>query len=143
MPVIQPETSQEPMTAGSWVVLELFGHKVVSGLMTKDESLGAPLIRLDVPPTSGYPAFTRHYNPGAIYSVSYVSEQTARLTAEQLQENPISIYVPDLGDLSRLKSENEAMRARIESLQRAFKQPQLTEPSDGTLQSDGSFRYSG
>jgi hypothetical protein len=137
MPLITLEESQEPMTAGSWVVLELFGHKVVSGLMTKDESLGAPLIRLDVPPTSGYPAFTRHYNPSAIYSVSYVSEDTARLTAEQLQENPISIYVPDLGDLSRLKSENEAMRARIESLQRAFKQPQLPEENEIT------HRYSG
>jgi hypothetical protein len=107
---------------GTWVILELFGHKVVAGLLTKDESLGAPLIRMDIPETTGYPEFTRHYHPNAIYSVSYVSEETARLTAEELQENPVSVYVPDLGDLNRLRKENETYHIQIERLTRAMRQ---------------------
>lgn len=121
---IQSENEEpEGLSRGSWVVLELFGHKVVAGFMSRDESLGAPLIRLDVPATDAFPEFTRHYHPNAIYSVSYVSEETARLTAESLRENPISIYVPDLGELNQLRQENESMRVRLERLQRALRNP--------------------
>jgi len=123
--VVEPHEGELPR--GTWVILELFGHKVVAGYMSRDESLGAPLIRLDVPETKTYPAFTRHYNPSAIYSVSYVSEETARLTAESVSENPVSVYVPELSDLRRLNEENEKMRTVIERLQRSLQNAQLPE----------------
>jgi hypothetical protein len=110
----------QTVAKGQWVILELFGHKVISGFMSRDESLGAPLIRMDIPATSNYPAFTRHYHPNAIYSVSYVSEETARITAEAIEENPVSVYVPDLGDLARLQKENEQMVDVIVNLQRSL-----------------------
>ncbi len=81
-----PEVMQ--LDKGSWVILELFGHKVVSGYMSHDDALGAPLLRLDVPANERFPAFTRHYNPSAIYSISYVSEDVARMTAASLHEDP-------------------------------------------------------
>ena len=118
--------------AGTWVILELFGHKVVAGYMSKDESLGAPLVRVDVPKTSLFPGFTRHYNPSAIYSISYVSEEVARVTAESIKENPVSVYVPELGDLNRLAEENKQMRVRLERMVRAL--------NSGSLQGENEDR---
>ena len=115
---------------GTWVILELFGHKVVSGYMSKDESLGAPLVRIDVPKTSLFPEFTRHYNPGAIYSISYVSEEVARITAESLKENPVSVYVPELGEINRLTEENKRMRVKLERFQRALSDGSYHEIND-------------
>lgn len=125
----EPIEQTEQVEQGSWVVLELFGHKVVAGYMSRDETLGSPLIRLDVPATSRYPQFTRHYNPSAIYSVSYVSEDAARYTAESLQENPVSVYVPALGDLNRMTEENRQMKQQLHLLQKAMN-PRLPGLSD-------------
>lgn len=117
----------EMVERGTWVVIELFGHKVIAGYMSKDESLGAPLVRVDVPATKDFPSFTRHYNPGAIYSISYVSEGAAKIAAESLSENPVSTYVPELGELSRLQKENREMREKLEGMYRALRVRQLPE----------------
>src|SRR3990172_5141295 len=80
----------------TWGIVELMGHKVVAGLVSKSEMLGKPLLRVDVPTTSVYPEFTQFYGEAAIYCVTFVSEQVARLTAEQTKLNPVSVYVPEL-----------------------------------------------
>ena len=80
----------------TWAIVELMGHKVVAGLTSKSEMLGKPLLRVDVPATSVYPQFTQFYGEAAIYCVTFVSEQVARLTAEETKLNPVSVYVPDL-----------------------------------------------
>ncbi|NMC84317.1 MAG: hypothetical protein GYA58_03425 [Anaerolineaceae bacterium] len=120
------EVTQE-IEKGRWVILELFGHKVIAGYMSTDESLGAPLIRLDVPETRAYPAFTRHYNPSAIYSVSYVSQEAVQYTAEAISENPVSVYVPELGELTRLQQENKDMKETIFRFQQALSKPRLSD----------------
>ncbi len=120
----------EEVQKGTWVILELFGHKVVAGYLTRDETLGAPLLRLDVPKTSRFPAFTRHYHPNAVYSISYVGEEAAAYTAESISENPISIYVPELGELTRLQQENTTMKTKLFALQRALQSGQLPQGDD-------------
>jgi len=80
----------------SWGIVELMGHKVVAGMISKSEMLGKPLLRVDVPATSAYKEFTQFYGESAIYCVTFVSEEVARLTAEQAKVNPVSVYVPDL-----------------------------------------------
>jgi hypothetical protein len=97
-------------SAGSWAILELFGHKVVAGYISKDENLGSPMIRIDIPATKHYPEFTRHYNPAAIYSFTYVSKEVAIMTAEQVREDPISVYIPELEDMHQLREENAKLR---------------------------------
>ena len=82
--------------AGQWGIAELMGHKVVAGLLSKSEMLGKPMLRVDVPATSAYPAFTQMYGESAIYCVTFTSEEVARRTAEANQVNPVSVYVPDL-----------------------------------------------
>ena len=82
--------------AGQYAIVELMGHKVVAGLVSKSEMLGKPMLRVDVPATSTYPEYTQFYGETAIYCVTFVSEEVARLTAEQSKVNPVSVYVPDL-----------------------------------------------
>lgn len=43
----------------TWGIVELMGHKVVAGLISKSEMLGKPLLRVDVPATEGYSEFTQ------------------------------------------------------------------------------------
>lgn len=82
-------------TISQWAVVELFGHKTIAGCITKETTL-FPLLRIDVPATSDYPAYTVEYGPAAIYSMTYVSEAVARATAESLRVKPINVYTPDL-----------------------------------------------
>jgi hypothetical protein len=80
----------------TWGIVELMGHKVVAGMVSKSEVLGKPMLRVDVPATSTYPEFTQFYGETAIYCVTFVSEEVAKRTAEANKTNPVSVYVPDL-----------------------------------------------
>lgn len=115
---------------GQWAIVELMGHKVVAGLVSKSEMLGKPMLRVDVPVTSAYPEFTQFYGDSSIYCVTFVSEQVAKLTAEQSKVNPVSVYVPDL--ISRQKH-NEVvgeLRNQIESMRRGLPAPMLDDDDD-------------
>jgi hypothetical protein len=83
-------------TVSNWGIVELMGRKIVAGLISKSVLLGPPMLRVDVPATSAFGEFTQFYGETAIYCVTFVSEQVARLTAEQNKVNPVSVYVPDL-----------------------------------------------
>lgn len=86
----------ETTESGQWGIVELMGHKVVAGFMQKSEMLGKPLLRVDVPASGDYPAFTQLYGEAAIYCVTFVSEEVARRAAASYRVNPVSVYVPDL-----------------------------------------------
>lgn len=81
---------------GQWAIVELMGHKVVAGFACKDERFGAPLLRIDVPETDDVPGFTQFYGLDAVYCISPVSEEVARLTVKQCRAVPVSVYIPDL-----------------------------------------------
>jgi len=98
-----------------WGIVELMGHKVVAGRVSKSEMLGKPLLRVDVPQTSAFPEFTQFYGETAIYCITFVSEQVALLAAEQAKVNPVSVYAPDL--VTR-KHFDETVREYQERLQR-------------------------
>lgn len=133
---IMNEKSEQTNDGGQWVILELFGHKVVAGYLTKDESLGAPLIRLEIPETSRSQGFTRHYHPNAIYSCTYVNEQAARLTAEQVHESPINIYVPELAEVDRLKAGISMWEERFHQAQRDLMKLSLPSGSEEDLEDE-------
>lgn len=81
---------------GQWIIAEFMGHKVVAGFGCKDELFGAPLLRIDVPETGDVGAFTQFYGLDAVYCITPVSEEVARLTAAEFRVKPVSVYVPDL-----------------------------------------------
>jgi len=70
------ETPKENFS--EWCLVELFGHQKIVGKVTEATLAGGALLRVDVPAFNGAAAFTRFYGPGAIYSISPVSEQIAR-----------------------------------------------------------------
>ena len=109
--------------AGQWAIVELMGHKVVAGLVTKSEMLGKPMLRVDVPATSVYPEYTQFYGDSSIYCVTFVSEEVARLTAEQSKVNPVSVYVPDLITKQRHDEIIQGYRNQVESLRRGLPAP--------------------
>jgi hypothetical protein len=106
----------ETPETGQWAILELMGRKVVAGYLTKDDWQGHAMLRIDVPATSAFPAFTQVYGPQAVYCITYVSEEVARLTAEYNRVNPVSVYVPDLQDMKRVKKENDDLRAALRDM---------------------------
>lgn len=97
---------------GQWGIVELMGHKVVAGLVSKSELLGKPMLRVDVPATSAFPTFTKFYGDTAIYCVTFVSEDVAKRTAEEVKDTPVSVYVPDLVTQEQYKK----LRARADEL---------------------------
>ncbi len=109
---------QQPDEA-QWAIVELMGHKVVAGKIQKSEMLGKPLLRVDVPETSAFPAFTQFYGEAAIYCVTFVSEEVANLTAEANQTNPVSVYVPDLIPPEKHREIVESLKGTIRELRHA------------------------
>lgn len=76
-----------------WAIVELMGHKVVAGKVSKSEMMGKPLLRVDVPAVGNVPAFTQMYGEAAIYCITFVDEPTAMKTATYMQVKPIIPYI--------------------------------------------------
>jgi hypothetical protein len=104
-------------TTKTWGIVELMGHKVVAGQVSKSEMLGKPLLRVDVPATSTYPEFTQFYGEASIYCVTFVSEEVAKLTAQANQVNPVSVYVPDLVTKEKYEKTVQEFNSQIVRLQ--------------------------
>lgn len=117
----------------SWAIVELMGHKVVAGKVSKSELVGPPKLRVDVPATSIYPEFTQLYGDAAIYCVTFVSEEVARRTAEANKTNPVSVYVPDLVTREQLDEVTKEYNDQIAQLRaRALPAgPQEEDDDDG------------
>ncbi len=97
-------------------IVELMGRKVVAGMISKSELIGKPMLRVDVPATEAYPAFTQLYGETAIYCVTFTSEEVAKLTAARCMVNPVSVYVPELITRETLDETIKTMRDTINRL---------------------------
>jgi hypothetical protein len=87
-----------------WCIVELFGRQVIAGRVTEQVLGGGALLRVDVPETDGRPGFTRFYGQEAIYSITPVSEEAARLAVKRFQAEPVTVYVPELRQLAAANS---------------------------------------
>jgi arylsulfatase A-like enzyme len=121
------------MEENVWAIVELMGHKVVAGKVSKSELVGPPKLRVDVPATSAFPEFTQLYGDAAIYCVTFVSEDVARRTAEANKTNPVSVYVPDLVTREQLEETIKKYKEQITFL-RAL--PQATVDRDAFMRDD-------
>jgi len=127
----------EKVETGQWIIAELMGRKVVAGYGSQSVRFGVPLLRIDVPDTSAFPAFTVEYGGPAIYGVTYVSEEVARMTAEHAKINPVSVYVPDLAAAQKAMLENEKLRRAYDEMRdRLLKVKGLPEPGPGDPDTD-------
>ena len=118
----------EKADSGNWGIVELFGHQVVAGWLTKSEMLGAPMLRVDVPETKERPAFTKLYGDKAVFSISFTSEQIARRAAEAYHVDPVSVYVPELISVEEYRRDIRALKDENWKLRRLG--PGLEDPSE-------------
>lgn len=84
-----------------WALVELFGHSRIAGLVTEQSIGGCSFLRVDVPATDSEPPFTKCYGNGAIYAMSFVTEEIARAAAKAYNIAPVTSY--DLPELRQLR----------------------------------------
>lgn len=85
-------------TLGHWAIVELFGHTRIAGFVSEYQVGGSAFVRVEVPAflaegqeTAG---FTKLFGAGAIYSITFTDEATARRAVEVIRPKPISIFIP-------------------------------------------------
>ena len=77
-----------------WAVLDLFGHQHCAGYLSTVIVGTSGMFRIEVPLVEGQPAFTRFYSPGAVYSLTLVTEDLARAAAKTLRPEPVTVSIP-------------------------------------------------
>jgi hypothetical protein len=83
------DTENEQVQYG---IVELMGHKVVAGKISKSEMFGKPMLRVDIPGVGNIPPFTQFYGDTAIYCITFVSEEIASRVAADTQAIPVIPY---------------------------------------------------
>jgi hypothetical protein len=87
-------------TFDQWCIVELMGRQVIAGRVTEQTIGGCAFLRVDVPETEKQPAFTRFYGQAAIYAMTPVSEEVARVSLRRFTPEPVNVYVPELRQLA-------------------------------------------
>jgi hypothetical protein len=93
---METQQNQQPDT---WAIVELFGHTRIAGRISEHTIGGCAFVRIDVPEADGVPAFTRLLGQGAIYSITFVSEEVSRGAVASIRPAPVTIYIPSLKSL--------------------------------------------
>lgn len=73
----------------TWALVELFGHTRIAGEVSEQNIAGGAMVRIDVPKTSRNDAFSRIVNVSAIYAINPMTEESARMIAENMSYTPI------------------------------------------------------
>lgn len=79
-----------------WAIIELFGHQQIAGQITEQVIAGGPFLRVDVPEIDGKGGFTRFYGAAAVYSITPVAEEVARLAVRRIATPPVTVWIPEL-----------------------------------------------
>jgi len=77
-----------------WAIVERFGHNKMAGYVTTAMIGTSGMLRVDVPEVGTTPGFTRFYGPGAVYSLTLVTEDVARAALKSLRPEPVTVYIP-------------------------------------------------
>lgn len=83
---------QQPEQFDQWALCELMGRQRIAGRVTEKTVAGAGFLQVDVPETKTNPAFTRLIAPGSLYAINPVTEEVARMYAENLNVKPIDAW---------------------------------------------------
>ncbi len=75
-----------------YAIVELFGHQKIAGRISDEIVGGQSFVRVDVPQAGEVPAYTKLFGSGAIYAITFVSEEIATAMAQGLQKEPVSVY---------------------------------------------------
>ena len=89
--------NETPEPFSEWAICELMGHRKLAGRVSEATLAGGAFFRIDVPgvPTEGEPdpvIATQFYSPAAVYCITPVSEEHARMMAKRFRPEPVSRY---------------------------------------------------
>lgn len=70
-----------------WAIVELFGHTVLAGEVSKCEI--GDFVQINIPKAGVLPSWTKMVNPKAIYGITPVTEDVARAKAETIKSMPV------------------------------------------------------
>jgi hypothetical protein len=118
------ETAFPPDKLGAWAIIELFGHTRIAGYVSEYVIGRRALIRVDVPDVPNVPAFTRLYGTSAIYSISFVDEDTARRAVYAIHHHQLAVLGEQLVVAGDLQVVVDRM-AEIERMLEATRIPEL------------------
>lgn len=76
----------------AWAILEIMGHVKLAGFVSEQTIAGSAFIRIDVPSAGSVEGFTRFFGSSSVYSLSPVTEETARDVASRMRSTPINEY---------------------------------------------------
>ncbi len=86
--------SESQTVIEGWAIVELFGHNKIAGYITTAIIGNSGMLRVNVPECKGEPGYTRFYGAGAIYSITLVTEEVARLALQQIRPEAVTVYIP-------------------------------------------------
>ena len=98
-----------------WAIIELFGHNKIAGYVTTAMIGTSGMLRVDVPEMDDSPAYTRFYRPGAVYSLTLVTEELVRAALKYAHPEPLAKgramleRVKAAGEDPRVQKTNECM----------------------------------
>lgn len=75
-----------------WAVISLFGHSKIAGRVSSYSLGGASFVLVSVPETEFHQAYTKMYNPSAIYDITPTDEKTCKIMIDQIEGRPLKIY---------------------------------------------------
>jgi hypothetical protein len=75
-----------------WAIVDLFGHQRIAGQVSNQNIGSATFVRVDVYEDSNKVAFTRFFNPSAIYGISPVSKKVALAAAKAIDAKPVQAW---------------------------------------------------
>lgn len=134
--------SEQQQPQPIFAVVEIFGHTRIAGAVSEQTFGGSTFVRVDVPEilvqetdydaprgADGYyqrvqrtiPAHTRSFGPGAIYSINWCDEETAKLAAIGIKHEPLKPY---------------SVREAVEQLRST---PRLSAPASDGFSDEGRF----
>jgi hypothetical protein len=85
----RPAMNEKSTPYAGWAILELMGHRRLSGFLTEQTIAGAGMIRIDLPATDDHPAATQFYSPAAVYAITPASAETVQQAARLNRPRPV------------------------------------------------------
>lgn len=74
------------------MVVELFGHTKIAGMVSEHAFGGSTFVRVDVPETAVSGAFTRMFHPNAVYAFNPCTEEVMLSMAAKYTQLPVTPF---------------------------------------------------
>lgn len=103
-----------------WAIVELFGHTVLVGQVSKSEI--GDFVQINIPSVEAIPAWTKMVNPKAVYGITPVTEAVAMAKAKTIKAMPIDRW--DTEQLFRNRFDELQEQGKIKMLESKEPDPQ-------------------